>query len=47
MKPMNIEPNKEYSAAQSMHPALNQDTFLSIVVILFAIIGLLYCMLLT
>ena len=47
MKPMNLEPNKEYSVAPSMYSALNQDTLLSIVVIIFAIIGLLFCLLQT
>lgn len=44
MKPMNLEPNKEYSAAPPMYSAINQDTLLSIVVIIFAIIGLLFCL---
>ncbi len=44
---MNLEPNKEYSSATPMYSALNQDTFLSLCVIIFAIIGLLYCLLIT
>jgi len=44
---MNVEPNKEYSSATPMYSTINQDTFLSLFVIIFALIGLLYCMLIT